>query len=223
MKIFLMVHVIYGMMLGENSVIKNYKEEITSTIQKIQHRYSRLKTIKEKITNKDGRAKDINQIEDIDFEDLETGMLESRFYENLEDEALFDDIYGEETENTSLCLKKLLNRIKQTDKEENMTNVEIALQRCNTLLEKYQKDIEDIEETKRKIIESYSEAKENYVNKENIFDPNGIVPATIKPIRKLTHEEEEILDKNLRNLGISFNDDTSQPQNKSREEGIIIE
>ena len=218
-----MVHVIYGMMLGENSVIKNYKEEITSTIQKIQHRYSRLKTIKEKITNKDGRAKDINQIEDIDFEDLETGMLESRFYENLEDEALFDDIYGEETENTSLCLKKLLNRIKQTDKEENMTNVEIALQRCNTLLEKYQKDIEDIEETKRKIIESYSEAKENYVNKENIFDPNGIVPATIKPIRKLTHEEEEILDKNLRNLGISFNDDTSQPQNKSREEGIIIE
>ena len=218
-----MVHVIYGMMLGENSVIKNYKEEITSTIQKIQHRYSRLKTIKEKITDKDGKAKDINQIEDIDFEDLETGMLESRFYENLEDEALFDDIYGEETENTSLCLKKLLNRIKQTDKEENMTNVEIALQRCNTLLEKYQKDIEDIEETKRKIIESYSEAKENYVNKENIFDPNGIVPATIKPIRKLTHEEEEILDKNLRNLGISFNDDTSQPQNKSREEGIIIE
>ncbi len=218
-----MVHVIYGMMLGENSVIKNYKEEITSTIQKIQHRYSRLKTIKEKITDKDGKAKDINQIEDIDFEDLETGMLESRFYENLEDEALFDDIYGEETENTSLCLKKLLNRIKQTDKEENMTNVEIALQRCNTLLEKYQKDIEDIEETKRKIIESYSEAKENYVNKENIFDPNGIVPATIKPIRKLTHEEEEILDKNLRNLGISFNDDTSQPQNKGQEEGITIE
>ncbi len=218
-----MVHVIYGMMLGENSVIKNYKEEITSTIQKIQHRYSRLKTIKEKITDKDGKAKDINQIEDIDFEDLETGMLESRFYENLEDEALFDDIYGEETENTSLCLKKLLNRIKQTDKEENMTNVEIALQRCNTLLEKYQKDIEDIEETKRKIIESYSEAKENYVNKENIFDPNGIVPATIKPIRKLTHEEEEILDKNLRNLGISFNDGTSQPQNKGQEEGITIE
>ena len=218
-----MVHVIYGMMLGENSVIKNYKEEITSTIQKIQHRYSRLKTIKEKITDKDGKAKDINQIEDIDFEDLETGMLESRFYENLEDEALFDDIYGEETENTSLCLKKLLNRIKQTDKEENMTNVEIALQTCNTLLEKYQKDIEDIEETKRKIIESYSEAKENYVNKENIFDPNGIVPATIKPIRKLTHEEEEILDKNLRNLGISFNDGTSQPQNKGQEEGITIE
>lgn len=218
-----MVHVIYGMMLGENSVIKNYKEEITSTIQKIQHRYSRLKTIKEKITDKDGKAKDINQIEDIDFEDLETGMLESRFYENLEDEALFDDIYGEETENTSLCLKKLLNRIKQTDKEENMTNVEIALQRCNTLLEKYQKDIEDIEETKRKIIESYSEAKENYVNKENIFDTNGIVPATIKPIRKLTHEEEEILDKNLRNLGISFNDGTSQPQNKGQEEGITIE
>lgn len=218
-----MAHVIYGMMIKEKGVIKNYKEEVTSTIQRIQHRYSRLKTIKEKITDKEGKSKDINQIEDIDFEDLETGMLESGFYENLEDAALFDDIYGEETENTSLCLKNLLNRIKKTDKEENMTNVEIALQRCNTLLEEYQKDIEDIEGTKRKIIESYSEAKENYLNKENIFDPNGIVPATIKPIRKLTREDEEILDRDLRNLGISFNDDTSQPQNKGQEEGRTIE
>lgn len=69
--------------------------------------------------------------------------------------------------------------------------IEILLQNCNYELEWNYEGIRKLEEERKEKLEPelarYNEAMENYLNRENIFDPQGVVPAV-----KRDREEEKI-------------------------------
>ena len=85
--------------------------------------------------------------------------------------------------------------------------IEKLFERCNALLEKYNEKVEEAKKSKSSIREIYDIAKENYLTKEDIFNPEGIVPAVVLTKENVDYKDEQKNDEGNGNDEIDSSED----------------